>query len=320
MSAPERAGDIRTVVIVGAGRWARVVATELARAALPDVAIRMHSRSHADSLCAWVQAQESGVAVSSGWPPPAAETGTTAVVVVNAAADHLVAARWAIGQGCPVLVEKPMAASAPHAQQIVMAAKEAGVLLAASNVFLFHPGIEEWCTRIGQAGPIASVQVCWTDPSVDFRHGGIKRHDPSLSVLQDWGPHIIPLLMQLAKAEAIVPREVAWRNGRDAVSVVAEAGGVMCQLHLDRKGESRLRRIGVVGRGGESHQLDYSGDPPVGTIRGEACQLPPAATAGEGPVLTMLRAFLASACEGAIDPRLDPELAVGACAFADACN
>ena len=37
------------------------------------------------------------------------ESDYTAVIIVNAAADHLKSIEWAISQNAPVLVEKPLA-------------------------------------------------------------------------------------------------------------------------------------------------------------------------------------------------------------------
>ena len=102
------------VVVVGAGRWARVLTEVLCGLRPQPARVCVYSAGHADVMTAWLKAQSFAdrVTVSSAWPQPAERT-TNAAIVVNAARDHEAAVEQALRRQIPVLVEKPKTASLP---------------------------------------------------------------------------------------------------------------------------------------------------------------------------------------------------------------
>ena len=65
-----------------------------------------------------------------------------AIIVVNAASDHEESVEWALGQGCPVLVEKPFCLNFFAAQRLANLALTKNRYLATAHVFLFASYVE----------------------------------------------------------------------------------------------------------------------------------------------------------------------------------
>src|SRR5437773_8923054 len=108
-----------TITIIGGGRWARVLVEVLCGLVAPSVAICVYSRRNARSMAIWAQARglAKRVELFSTLPRPFS-TSLGAVVVANAARDHETAVEWALSAGAPVMVENPIALTAPAAERL----------------------------------------------------------------------------------------------------------------------------------------------------------------------------------------------------------
>jgi predicted dehydrogenase len=97
------------VVVIGGGRWARVIVEELHKLSPPEVNISIHSLHNAKGMEAWVSNKgfENKIDVYSFLPNSYSNT-STAVIIVNAASDHDKSLRWALERDYSVLVEKPL--------------------------------------------------------------------------------------------------------------------------------------------------------------------------------------------------------------------
>ena len=79
---------------------------------------------------------------------------------------HLPFALKAIGAGCAVLVEKPLATSYEEGAKLVQAASAAGVPLMAGHIERFNPAVQELRRRVrdGQAGEVLHLAARRTAP------------------------------------------------------------------------------------------------------------------------------------------------------------
>jgi UDP-N-acetylglucosamine 3-dehydrogenase len=118
--------------------------------------------------------------------------GVDAAIVATPTIDHLYSARMLLERGVPVLVEKPLAATAEDAACLAALARTSGTLLAVGHVERFNPAVRLVHSRLreGKLGqPIA----------LSFRRVGLP--PPSsvgVDVIHDLGVHDIDVFGLLA--------------------------------------------------------------------------------------------------------------------------
>ncbi len=184
-----------------------------------------------------------------------------AVVVAVPAHLHAPVALAAIGAGCALLVEKPLAPSAGEAQRIVAAAEQAGVALMAGHIERFNPAVAELVRRVraGEAGRVLQVSA---------RRLAYFREAPrevDVGVIHDLALHEIDMMRFVLGAE--VERAYAETQGNvrtpfdDSVSAVlrfraAGGPGAVGYLEVNWLSPSKVRELSVLGEHGQ-FVIDY---------------------------------------------------------------
>ncbi|MEP7311076.1 MAG: hypothetical protein ABI859_00710 [Pseudomonadota bacterium] len=267
-------------------------------------------------MTAWAEEQglSGTLSVASGWPP-AMNMCYGAAIVVNAARDHEHAAKWAIANDIPVLIEKPIAVTAPAARSIAAAAGRRNSKIAAANVFLFASYLDHFARRVGDCGELRSIEVHWADPAGEDRYGETKQYDPGLPVFADCLPHTLAILEKLTSLPPVcVALTVA--GGGAAVSLDLMLGNLPCRVHLVRNAAGRRRTVEVV-TALAALTLDFTREPGLIQHNGVISPADPDWNSGPRPVCRMLSAFLAWVAEGQFDQRLDIDRGVRACEVID---
>jgi predicted dehydrogenase len=299
-------------LVVGGGRWARVLTQVLVTSVAPAARVRIQTVHGAQSMAAWVAGQASGTSLSveAGWPPQG-DPRFDAAIVVNAARDHERAAQWAIARGIPVLIEKPVAVSAAEAHAIALSARQQGVKVAAAHVFLFASYLDSFVRRVAERGGARAIELHWSDPPGESRYGESKQYDAGLPVFADCLPHALSIIGCLAGGEPVVG-EVRVARGGAAVRVDLAVGAVDCHVHLSRNADARRRSLEVA-TPTSVLTLDFTREP--GTIHesGTVVSADPAWDSVRKPVASLLSAFLDWAVHGRPDERLDFGRGVVAC-------
>ena len=131
---------------------------------------------------------------------------------------HVAVAREALEHGLGVLVEKPMALTAPQAQELARLAEERGLPLGVNHNALFHPAFVRLIERVrrGEIGAVQHVQVTLSVPlrqldAGDFSHWMFRR--PRNIVLEQ-APHPFSQLVELVgrvrelRASVLATREL----------------------------------------------------------------------------------------------------------------
>lgn len=296
---------VRSVAVVGGGRWARVMVDVLAGLSR-DLDVSIHSPSSAADAADW--AKKKGLrlrAETSG--PDYRGAKPDAAIVANRVGDHMRAATAALDAGVPVLVEKPLAPTAAEAE--ALAAR--GGKLAASQVFMFSRPIESLAAAIRAAGRLEKLDVVWSDPAGNVRHGQAVRYDPQAPLHVDVLPHLCAIAAALTgKAPEAVRAVKSSGEGRIETELVL--GTALLTARLERNSDAR-RRVVTALAGGRSIRLDVSTEP--GTLDGKNAD--PLWEKQPRPMAAMLSSFLEWAGGGPKDPRLDPAVGVQACRLAD---
>ena len=306
------------VVVVGGGRWARVIITELCGIVAPSVGICVCSRHNARAMSAWVQdcGIDRRVQVSSDWPPKKLRA-TAAVIIANAARDHAEVVEWAVSNVQPVLVEKPMVLSAATAHRLASLAAERGAKFAPAHVLLFARYLENFGRLVATAKSIRALTISWRDPRREDRYGEEKTYDAGLPVFADCIPHVVSIIRTLIPDSPIRCDRLDFIRGGARLKLLLKSGEVPCQVQLERNGDRRVRFIEAFTEGG-AYKLDFAVEPGMILGPNQTTIGDPEWNAGSRPLATLLTAFLTWAAGGAADRRLHLAVGLQSCELIDA--
>lgn len=309
MAGNQEAGYPRRVHLIGGGRWARVITETLAGIVPAETTIEIQSRHSHEALKAWASGRGLTGRIRVTEEAPVALSAREDVrIIANAAREHARALEGAMDDGVPTLVEKPFAMSAAEAGRLAALARGGGVLLGASHVFLFARYLETFAGAMSTGGVLRHFDVVWSDPTVEVRYGEKKSYDPSLPLHWDVLPHISPILGRLFPGVPQGLENAGIERGGAGVNLGLRLGEASCEVRMARDAPYRERRLRAVMADSEV-ELDFAAEPSLSLNGGPAVQADPHWHEQERPLACMLRSFLAGARQGALDARLDPEVA-----------
>jgi UDP-N-acetylglucosamine 3-dehydrogenase len=217
---------------------------ELAAVADPSPAAKAHTerRTHAT----WYPSHE---ALFDG-------ASVDAVVIATPTATHHQVATATIERGLPVLVEKPLAATAAEAGDLIRRADARGVLLSVGHVERFNPAIVELKMRLArhELGKIFQVQA--------RRQSPLPERISDVGVTVDLATHDIDLMRYLLEGEpasvyARTARRVHGKHEDLLVAVLTFGDGTIATVEVNWLTPTKIRELSVIGERGMFvvHQL-----------------------------------------------------------------
>lgn len=158
---------------------------------------------------------------------------------------HYPLARAALERGKHVLVEKPLADSVAHAEDLAALAHERGLVLMVGHTFMYSSAVEE-LRRLVQSGALGRVYY------VDAVRANLGIFQKDVNVVWDLAPHDISILGYIFGGS---PLRVSAHGGayvQRHVSDVAQLtlqypNGMMALVHLSWLSPSKVRRFTIVG-------------------------------------------------------------------------
>ncbi len=127
------------------------------------------------------------------------QPGTEVAIVATPASHHLEAARLALGAGCAVLVEKPLAVDVAEADELIAAAEASGKLCGYAENLLFAPAYLALAEHARRIGPLHRLHLRFHNEAPAWGH--FTEALPGGGVLHDLGAHPIALALALADSE-----------------------------------------------------------------------------------------------------------------------
>jgi predicted dehydrogenase len=153
--------------IIGLGRWGRslVNAVHGKTDAIQFVAAHTRTRASAEDFC-----RERNIPLRDRYEHVLSDKNIDAVVLATPHSQHAEQVMAAIAAGKHIHCEKPLTLDRPSAEQVVAAAKKAGIVLAVGFNRRFHPSVVEIRKRLasGQLGQVMSMVASHTTSTGQF--------------------------------------------------------------------------------------------------------------------------------------------------------
>lgn len=286
--------------LIGAGRWGRNVIRTVA--GIDGIALAAVASRNPDSATLlppdcrhftdWREMLTAGV--------------LDGVVIATPPACHAEMALAAIAAGIPVLVEKPLALDVAEAEAMARAAAAAAVPVMVDHIHLYNPAFRRFVALAPELGAIRAVYA---------RAGNRGPYRADASVLWDWGPHDVAMLMRLfgrapdAVDARSVERAVVDGHAAEIVDLALRFGDVLATVRIGTLMD-RCRRFVVEGDNGVLTYDDLAAAKLTWRRPGQAVA-EPVPCADEAPLARLLRDFAAVVAGAArVDDGLELGLAV----------
>lgn len=235
-------------LIVGMGRWGRVLAGVLAEARGHGRGLGLLARSNRGETADWAadRLPEATVygsfdeAETSGFLHLCAASGYA--IVASVPAQHH--ADWARlrDAGAAVLVEKPLAVDMRDIETMLAAAKSGPVT--GLGIELSMLPVWPWLRALCGPG-ISLIRIDWEDPAGEVRHGAVKRSHRGVDATADIASHVASILGHFCAVPELGVRG-AERAGPDgAVFRLDGPASLRVDLALDKAGQRRRRSLEV---------------------------------------------------------------------------
>ncbi|MDW8318569.1 MAG: Gfo/Idh/MocA family oxidoreductase [Anaerolineae bacterium] len=231
-----------TVGQVGLGQWGPNVLRNLM--ALPDVRVKVCCDVDEDALRR-AAVQYPGLQTTNDYRRLLDDPEVQAVVVTAPSAAHYELSRDALLSGRDVFVEKPLALTTAHGQELVALAEAGRRVLMVGHLLLYHPAVAR-LKQMVDAGELGQVYYIHTSR---LNLGQVRRSENAMWSL---APHDISVVLYLLGEE---PVQVAAQGLTylqpgipDTVFLTLRfASGRAAHVHVSWLDPHKVRRITVVG-------------------------------------------------------------------------
>jgi predicted dehydrogenase len=168
-----------------------------------------------------------------------------AVAVATHVPSHHALCLKVLEAGKHCFVEKPLALSAAHAEEVAAAAKDAGRVLMVGHLLEYHPGVEK-LKEFADNGELGDIHYIYGNR---LNLGKLRSDENALWSL---GAHDVSVVLRLAGEEPTEVRAVGESYMRDGVEDVVFCylrfpSGLAAHLHLSWLDPHKERRFTVVG-------------------------------------------------------------------------
>lgn len=211
---------MRTLGIVGGGRWARIVNNVATK---NNIETQIYSSRNSE-----VSTVDSidDITASHVW-------------VCNYPADHYSATKQLLLNDKHVLCEKPFVASVEQAQELIELAEQRNLKLIIGYEFEYSSRVRE----IAQETSIPEfIQVTWTSQNNVVRHGQQYVSDPTISVFADIAPHVLTMIRKIVGTGT--PQNLSIEQNENSVAFSFECRSTRVNVMLGRN--SRVERQIVI--------------------------------------------------------------------------
>ncbi len=230
------------IAIVGTGAWGKNLVRNFHQ--LPDVELACCCDSDKEKREAIAQSYP-GVRTTGRFEDILADDSIQGIVVAASAAAHYTLAKAALETGKHVYVEKPLALSADHAEELVALAEANNLKLMVGHLLLYHPAVAH-LKELVDSGELGDVFYIY---SQRVNLGKIRRDE---NALWSFAPHDISVILYLLGSlpDSVSARGESYlqRGVEDVVFVNMKfPDRRMAQLQVSWLDPHKVRKITIVG-------------------------------------------------------------------------
>lgn len=290
---------IQICAIFGTRSWARVLLRASVEAFSPSVQIVAVDDSCSEHFAEWLKTDNLSVPVRiSSRLPKLGKNEVGLAIVANSAPLHFSTTQRVLSAGYHAVVEKPLTFSRVDSLSLVDSANESHRHLFSTNIPLFTGYLHRFRAHCVAKSVIHRVQIDWTDPAFELRHGTRKNYDSATPLIFDVVPHTTSILWALFDEKSLGGNfDIVAAKGGAQVRIFFKYGDVPVTVNLARNADRRIRRIQVVSEEG-NRGIDFSVGPP--RIEQSTRQ----SASEKLPSVRMLEAVRSSCSSRYQDPRL----------------
>ncbi|MBZ0269384.1 Gfo/Idh/MocA family oxidoreductase [bacterium] len=173
------------------------------------------------------------------------EAGVDAVVVATPASTHYEIGRKLLDAGIDVLIEKPLALSTAHGEELAEIAEAKRRVLMVGHLLEYHPALLQFRETV-RSGDLGRLYYLYT---TRVNLGKVRAAE---SALWDLAPHDVSIIRFLtdAKVDHVSAQGGTYlRPGLEDVvfATITFEGGVIANLHVSWLDPHKVRRVTVVG-------------------------------------------------------------------------
>jgi predicted dehydrogenase len=226
--------------IIGWGYWGPKIARNLE--SLPDMGVTMVADQDAYRLASL--ARQTGVYTTTE-AEEIFRSDVDAVVIATPVRTHYQLAKQALLEGKHVLVEKPLTANVPEAEELVTLSGEMQRVLMVGHTFEYSPAVNE-LRKLVQSGDLGRIYRI----EAERLNLGIFRSD--INVIWDLAPHDVSILLYVLgkKPEQISVQAHAHLQThiQDTAHLdLSFADGLAAHIHVSWLHPCKIRRVTVIG-------------------------------------------------------------------------
>jgi predicted dehydrogenase len=239
---PRINADPVRIAVIGLGYWGPNIARVLHD--LPDAEVVWVCDARTKAL-ARIMTRYPAVRATTSYEDVLSDDAVDAVAIATPVGTHHALAAAALDAGKHVFVEKPLAASAEQAADLVSRASQSGLVVMPGHTFLYSPPVTASRDLIhnGELGEIYFITMSRVN---------LGLHQPDVSVVWDLAPHDLSILCYWLDDTPVTVSAVSRACILDGVPDVAfvnleYASGTIAHIELSWLAPSKLRRTAVVG-------------------------------------------------------------------------
>lgn len=168
-----------------------------------------------------------------------------AVLIATPVKTHYLLCKMMLENGKDVFVEKPLAYSTDHAQELVDLADKHEKILMIGHTFLYSPSVKE-IKRIISSGELGEIYF------ISSSRVNLGKHQKDVSVLWDLAPHDLSMFHYWLESD---PRWVSCNGNNYIIKDIPDVafmhlnypGDICVNLEIAWLAPSKLRRVAIIG-------------------------------------------------------------------------
>lgn len=270
------------VVIMGAGRWGRVLASVISNARDHTDNMMIVSRSNSLSTKEWIHnhSSMSGLKMRENILDAISYfkdncTEPPLFIVASRPSQHSADVLSLTPHNVPIMVEKPIAEKGDKASKLISQHSEfftstlsVGIEFSLSPAFHYISSIVK--------NNIQSMFLYWYDSQGERRYGEVKRYHEEIHVLDDIIYHAMSIFGIFASEgiNGFSVMNASLHSNRLKGTIKLGSDRIVCQVNADQKAKERVRMLVIRTIGGDEIAIDFSDKNPLIRFSGKVLRLP----------------------------------------------